>query len=217
LSEPFVRFKVEGLSIGGDARPSSCGDIGYVIMTRKPSPEDEKSEVSPSETVMKWYHENIVLPFAESRRCEGDTETVLKLDSEVSMLNYLQRPEVTAKNMNKGITILVKIGGACTESSQALDCGDCFKELSSQYAQLTSKGFTSKLKQKFTKMLEESDKFLCKSKARKSAIIDTVAVTPEAYENALKSKKIKGGFGFSGDITRINSYKFLDCPDLFAM
>jgi hypothetical protein len=52
---------------------------------------------------------------------------------------------------------------------------------------------------KFTKMLEESEEFLCKSKARKSAIIDTVAVTPEAYENALKSKKLKGGFGFSGD------------------
>ncbi len=49
------------------------------------------------------------MPFAKRslRKQEGDQdeETILKIDSEVSYLNYIQRPEVIKLNQEKGIQI----------------------------------------------------------------------------------------------------------------
>jgi len=138
------------------------------------------------------------------------------MDSEVPYLNYVTRPETIKLNDEQGIEI-VKIGGGCTESSQALDVGNCFMELTSKIGELTLKGATSDLKERFTRRLKECEIFKCKNKGRRTAIIDAVSIAPEAYKNAFTQRTIQGGFGNSGDITNLGDGIFVTCPDLLAM
>ena len=94
-----------------------------------------------NEQIMEWYHNTIVLPFIAAVRAtdmddasfmsiEEDIEegrdmddgyTVLKLDSEISYLNYLKRPEVQEMNHAKRV-VIVKIGGAATEKCKYCAC-----------------------------------------------------------------------------------------------
>ena len=118
--------------------------MGHVLLSRGQA--SDNSGVSISEQIMEWYHTDIVLSFIVSVRATDmenesfmsvekdigghdmdDGYTVLKLDSKISYLNYLKRPEVQEMNRVKRV-VIVKIGGAETESYQALDCGDCFPE-----------------------------------------------------------------------------------------
>ena len=233
LQVPFIEFKVKGLSIGGEVK-ANCEDIGYVIMSNR-NASDSEQDVTLTEQVMKWYHDTIVMPFIRTCKKNGTqteqaymmegedldlihSETaILKMDSEIPYLNYLKRPETIELNTKAKITI-TKIGGASTETSQALDVGECFRDLTGQMAQLTLKGEASQLKSRFTKMLIECPQFTCKNPARKRAMIDAVAIAPEAYRKAMTRNKVKGSFANSGEISRIgNSKRYITCPNLDEM
>jgi len=134
LSKDFVVLEVPGLCIGGEVIPGRR-DVGYFLLSRGEASDD--SGISMTEQIMEWYHNTIVLPFIAAVRAtdtddasfmsiEEDIEedrdmddgyTVLKLDSEISYLNCLKRPEVQEMNHAKRV-VIVKIGGAATESYQ---------------------------------------------------------------------------------------------------
>jgi len=229
LSVPFVELVVNGLSIGGEVKPG-CMDVGHVIMTTRSKKDGIVDDVSGSENSMKWYHEDIVIPFqAKLKEMEekgdvymiecSDTQevrSILKLDSEVSYLNYLRRQEIMTLNREKGIDI-VKIGGGSTESSQALDLGDSFKDLSSTMDQLTMKNDTSVLKRKITKILLECKEFTCKSTTRKNAMVDAVCIAPEAYRKSFTKSKIQASFARSGENTKVGKDRYITCPDVDSM
>lgn len=234
LSVPFVVLEVEGLTIGGEVKPG-CKDIGYVLLTRSKSKEDQiMNDVTRTEEVMKWYHEDVVIPFSSDLKKMGNAEeevyletgalgsekdqvtSKFRVDSDVSYLNYLRRPETIELNRNNGIDV-EKHGAACTENTQSLDVGNCFPTLTSEIDKLTMKDDNSSLKERIIGLLNDCVEFTCRSKQRKNAMIDAVSVAPEAYKKAFTRSKIQDSFAICGTNTRIGKNKFITCPNIDAM
>jgi len=113
--------------------------------------------------------------------------------------------------------VIVKIGGAATESYQALDCGDCFPEFAECLLKLTEKFSNSPLKHTITKLLENCEYLTVRHKQKIAAMIDAVAIAPECFRCAFTKLKVQGSFGISADITKIKEGHFILAPDLMAM
>ena len=196
LSVPFLVLEVEGLTISGDVT-AGCKDVGYVILTRGSA--DDESGVSISERVCEWYHNTVIKPFVSKLRKNGSDEvyvhdesmgtddtkrTIFKMDSELTYLNFLRRPEVLNANHTSGIHV-VKVGAASTESYQALDVSICFKELSKALADCTLKYDSSKLKATITRLLSTSAEISNRlNSSKRKAIVDAVSIAPECYRRA---------------------------------
>eukprot|EP00979_Chaetoceros_neogracilis_P001777 scaffold317_cov230-Chaetoceros_neogracile.AAC.11 len=234
LSVPFVVLEVKGLTIGGEVKPG-CKDVGYVLLTRSKSKDDkELNDVTFTEVTLRWYHESVVIPFTHQLKtmANADEEVFLetgelgsendrvktrfKLDSDVSYLNYLRRPETIILNRKNGI-VADKHGAAHTESSQACDLGKCFPTLTTQIGKLSMKDDRSSLKKRFVGLLDGCKEFTCRSKSISNAMIDAVSVAPEAYRKAFTRSKIQDSFAISGTNTQIGRNTFITCPNVNAM
>lgn len=139
------------------------------------------------------------------------------MDSELTYLNFLRRPEVLNANHNSGIHI-VKVGAASTESYQALDGSICFKELAKALADCTLKYDSSKLKASITRLLQQSNEISSHlNSSKRKAIIDAVSIAPECYRRAFTRNNIRDGFASTGEITKISDNSYSPCPNLIQM
>ena len=229
LSVPFKVLKVKGLAVGADTKPGG-DEYGYVLLSRGKANDDE-CDVSISEQVCEWYHKNIVLPFIEDIRKSKDGTTftsddchvddslrsIFKLDSELTYLNFLRRPEVSEENISCNIQI-VKVGAASTESYQALDCGKMFIMLSETNDELTSKYETSGLKTEITNLLADCIELTMRNGAKKRAMIDCVSIAPASYQKSFTKNSIRDGFVTTGEISKSNDGKsYICCPNVENM
>ena len=230
LTKDFVVLKVPGLCIAGDVRPG-MKDVGYVILSRGKATDD--SGVTLSEQIMKWYHEEIVLPFVSQLRANNDeSETyaidenigdgdigddcmVLKMDSDIPYINYLKRPEIQEMNRQRRI-VVVKISAAGTESYQPCDVGDCFVELVAALGELTQKLEFSTLKSTIIKILDQCEYFVMRNKGKVRDMVDAVSIAPECYRRAFTRLKVKMSFVHTGEITKFG-HQFIASPDILAM
>ena len=136
LSEDFVAMEVPGLVPGGDM--FCTNEVGHVLFTRRRSKKnisEENHNVTISERLMAWYHAIIVVPFTIELREKQTSKSwksgmkvslsetfTYRLDSALSYLKYLNRPEIVKENQQNGISV-VKIAAAATESWQENDVG----------------------------------------------------------------------------------------------
>lgn len=233
LEDDFIILEVPGLCIGGDVIPNRS-DVGYVILTKGSHDENTDSDVTLTERVMKWYHMNMVIPFIDSLRTMHEVEnsfisdsligggdmnfdwTVFSLDSEISYLNFLRRRETVDLNRQRRI-VVKKISAAATESYQALDCGECFLELSSQLKNGTMKNSSSSLSKLFREILNKCASFKMRNKSKIGAMVDAVSCAPSLYKLAFEKQKIQNSFSTVGEITNIGSKdspQYIACPDI---
>jgi len=231
LKRPFLVVEVPGLSVGQDmfADPSA---IGYVLFTQKGATDDD-SGITITEQVSEWWH-NKAQDFINKLRksdpngfelsedCDvGEAfQAVLKIDSEITYLNHLKRPEVAAKLKRLRI-LMQKVAAAATESFQACDLQQGFKTMKHFIGLLTNHYNETPLKKVFVGLIDQlraEDILVFDNKTRSDAVIDTVSILPEVYQKAYTKNGISDGYVMSGEISKSKDGKtYHSCPDAHAM
>jgi hypothetical protein len=219
LSEDFVVIEVAGLVPGGDMHCTN--EVGYVVFTRRTSKKNISEDdhyVTISERLMAWYHTTIVVPFTVQLRerqtsnswksgmkvCLPETFTY-RLDSALSYLKYLNRPEIVKDNQHNGISV-VKIAAAATESWQENDVGKgmrCTASLirSSKITRQNDTVLLKVFKSKFQE-LRDTGVITLGNRAKFDAVLEVVGKTPTVLQRSFNSDRIMESFALTGSISK---------------
>jgi hypothetical protein len=221
LSVPFKVIRIPGLAIGSDMDPN-CQKIGYIILSRGTQAESAtEGTASISEQVLKWFHENIAIPFMKEvmrgKKASSNAPDIANfvLDSDIPYLNYLNRPEIAAMHQENKIQVM-KVGAASTHCYQYNDLAQCFMLAGNEFQKTTLKGHMTNLKRTVITAFDQCEELLVRG-IKKAHMVDTISVAPMVYQNAFSPKKIQDGYIVGGAAVKLTNGKVLAAVNIRQM